>query len=416
MSSDKGKERASSPDPYALSDSDGGSDDFFTVKRAPVIRPADETPIRSPTPPRRSHSGSDESDDEEGQHRKRKKPVRSRKKDGPSLPEWTRSGSIETKPSSGRGPKASSTQRTSTERADTITIIDSDDEPEASTSQRRGRVVLTPPPPISEAKRAEVHKLVQQHLGQALEADEEAEGTADNSPEKVEDGEKCTITIRMEAPPDRRAAAAPAAIKEYQKVRKLTAFRHTPMSKPLSILAERLQKRPEDIILVYDNDRVYPRSTPAQLGIIDRGEMTGYEKAYYDQIQKDRRALYLGSDDDPPDRTSVSSNSPVPDRSTNGAGPSEIGSVNADPLATAQAPTPVIRFRLRSSTGQEQHLKAPPDMKSISVLRFFCVKTGRPKEDAEKLKLLWDGEAVDKDTTIGELDIEDGDVLDVAGV
>ncbi|OCF36743.1 hypothetical protein I316_01339 [Kwoniella heveanensis BCC8398] len=455
---DKGKGKAPTLPPDLITISDGSDDDFFVVKKKPVFRNA--TPPKSASPPRRAHSSSEESDDPDStlQKKKRKKPVRLKKSEAPSLPEWTRHTSNEGKKvPGGRVRKGSSMARGSTEeRPDTIVIGDDSDGAESSTKAARGRIMLTPPPELSEAQLANIKKQLANHFDQTAANAETAEDDASHSsPEKQYEGGKCTITVRMQAPPERKASATPAALREYEKPRKLTVFVNGPMSIGIAVLADRIQRRAEEVILSYDGDRVYPRSTPGQLNIFDKAEMFGYEKPYWDQLQKERQArLTAGSDADSDSEEprpviidpiaefgasaiSVETATALPrealesfmagDRSVLSRLDTDITPLSSSdsqsqPQTQAQTQTQTqtqvqgqdtVKFRLRSATDPEQRLGAPSSMKVSTVLRFYCQKVGRPKEDAKGLKLVFDGETLDGEMTIGELDIEDGDMMDV---
>ncbi|WVF71583.1 hypothetical protein IAT40_006391 [Kwoniella sp. CBS 6097] len=438
---DKGKGKAAVLPPDPITISDDSDDDFFVVKKKPVFR--DATPPRSPSPPRRAHSSSEESDDPSSglAKKRRKKPVRAKKNEGPSLPEWTRHTSNEGKKGSARGRKGSSTGlgRGSTEdrdRADTIVIGDSD-EGESSTNVTRGRITLTPPPELSEDQLAHIKKQVATHFDHPELDDNRTneDETIQSSPEKQYEGGKCTITVRMQAPPERKASATPAAIKEYEKPRKLTVFVNGPMSIGIAVLADRIQRRAEEVILTYDGDRVYPRSTPAQLNIFEKAEMSGYEKPYWDQLQKERRAILTADSDEDSQpvivdpavafEKSVSSSSALNGTAAQAqteASGSALSRLDSDvPLLdppesqsqTQSQSQETVKFRLRSATNSEQRLGAPLNMKVNTVLRFYCRKIGKPKEDADGLRLVFDGETLDGEMTIGELDIEDGDMMDV---
>ncbi|KAK8864294.1 hypothetical protein IAR55_001540 [Kwoniella newhampshirensis] len=411
--SDKGKGKEGSPaseGPIVLSDTDSDTD-FFVSKRKPVIRAT--TPPKSPSPPTRSYSESDDSDDPS--QKKKKKPKRLNK---PTLPEWTRHTSNESK---ARARKGISVLRGSTEergdRANTIVIDDSDDEiVEASGSKYgRKRIELTPPPELSEKKKQELRKLVESHYGAKDSLPENplidvdfypsTHGTSD-TPRTNE--EKCLITVYMEADTERRANAAAAALREYQKARTLQVYRTDSLRGPIETLAERIGKRAEDIVLTYEGNRVYSRMTPQELGIGHRAEMTGYEKPYFERKEKERRAkleALVDSDDD--DEVPK----PIPD-------PSQPSNGNGIPSTLDSAPPPTteensVRFVVKDVKGGEVKLKVALNITANTVLRFYCKKINRPRDDAAKMRLILDGDAVEPDTPMGELDLSDGDMLEV---
>ncbi|WWC89464.1 uncharacterized protein L201_004388 [Kwoniella dendrophila CBS 6074] len=462
---DKGKGKATNP--YSLdSDSD---DDFFTVKRKPVFSNA--PPPKSPSPPPRNYSTSEEEDDSLSSLHKKKRKAPPKKR-APDLPAWTRHGSNENKKSSnsGRSRKGSSQMRGSTEeRAETIVIDGSGDEAGSSSKASknvRHRIVLTPPPEMSEQSKAEIAKLVREHLGEKFQSqsEESANNNPASSPEKYgSDVEKVQVTIRMVAPPEKKATAAPAAIKEYQKARTLTLARIGPMSDALTTLGDRIQKRPEDLILVYNDNRVYSRSTPAQLGIIDRAEMSGYEKEYWLKLEAERRKALEDSDDDLRQNGNDDTNAndedddvvPLASHTNNLSGMNLNGSGSAPLITTGrvtrsrtslsrtssltsnsinrttttgnsqqveshpqtqtqtQTQNPdIIHFKISSKFGEER-MKGPKTLKLSSILRFYCKKLGKPQDLAEKMYIKFDGEKLDKELPIGETEVEDGDMLEV---
>ncbi|WWC70303.1 uncharacterized protein I206_104253 [Kwoniella pini CBS 10737] len=429
---DKGKGKA--VDPISVeSDSD---DDFFVSKRRPIVRQATPPP-KSPSPPIRAHSD-EETSSPDSQFKKRRKPQS--KKHGLELPGWTRINSNEHKKNgaSGRSRKGSSQIRGSTEeRGETIVIDDSDDEAGPSTSKGKGtrrRVQLTPPPEMSDAKKAEIEQLVKAHLGSKFQ-DRPVEEVNDSfsSPEKENEQEieKVYITIRMVAPPERKLSAAPAALKEYQKARTLILARTGPMSRGINTLSDRLQKRSEDIVFVYNDSKVYPRSTPEQLGIVDKAEMSGYEKEYWDRLQAERRkALEGSSDNEEPDPLNGNEDNYIenlnsPTTKTNGE-LDKINSLNTT-LNNDQIPTETqeedeggegggsqdyIRFIIKSESG-ELRMKGQKTLKINTILKYYCKANNKPIEESERMYISFDGDKLDKENCIGDTEIEDGDMLEV---
>ncbi|WWC61772.1 uncharacterized protein I303_104357 [Kwoniella dejecticola CBS 10117] len=437
---DKGKGKAVDPIDIG-SDSD---DDFFVSKKRPAVRQA-TLPPRSPSPPVRTHSDNEDDGSPDSQQKKRRKPTS--KKPALELPSWTRASSNDHKKNGagGRSRKGSSQARGSTEeRGETIVIDDSDED--AGPSDRkpkaiRHRVQLTPPPEMSEAKKAEIEQLVKAHLGSKFQ-DQETEVVDDSSssPEK-NDGdelEKVFITVRMVAPPEKKLSAAPAAIKEYQKARTLILSRTGHMSKGINTLSDRLQKRPGDLVFVYNDSRVYPRSTPEQLGILHKADMSGYEKEYWDRLQAERRrALEALSDDEMPhdddaiehldsptsktndqlDKMDLSKHETQPTQLTapytSNAGDTK-NIENSEPRGEEEIQD-YIRFIVKSENGKHR-MKGQKALRIQTIIKYYCKAIGKPPEEAEKMYLMFDGEKLDKDLTLGETDIEDGDMLDAGMV
>ncbi|KAK6910237.1 hypothetical protein I203_104269 [Kwoniella mangroviensis CBS 8507] len=436
--SDKGKGKATNPISFD-SDSD---DDFFVSRRRPIIR--ETTAPRSPTPPIRTHSDSEDDDDASPGSQRKKKPRKAPlKKPTLDLPAWTRHGSNGDQKNGSRSRKSSSQIRGSKEeRADMIVIDDSDEEigiVGGSSSKHmkkvtRKRVQLTPPPEMSEKSKADIVKLVREHMSEKYGDQAPLEDSA-SSPEKDRnDVEKVHVTIRMQAPPEKKQTAAPAAIKEYQKARTLILSRTGPMSTGISILSERIQKRPEDVILVYDDKRVYPRSTPAQLGILDKAEMIGYEKDYWMKLEADKiRALEEdlsfsnNNDDDEEGEDDViplnpNGNSPsifskpsytsqLQTRTQSQSQSQSLPQTQTQTQTQTQAQQDIIHFKISSSFGEER-MKGPKTLKLHSVIRFYLKKLGRPVDEADKWYIMFDGEKLDRSLRIEETEVEDGDMLE----
>ncbi|WWC94050.1 hypothetical protein V866_000888 [Kwoniella sp. B9012] len=426
--SDKGKGRATNPISFD-SDSD---DDFFVSRRKPIIR--ETTAPRSPTPPIRTHSDSEDDDEASPDSQRKKKPRKAPvKKPTLDLPAWTRQGSNGDKKNGSRSRKGSSQIRGSTEeRADTIVIDDSDEEigivggssSKPTKKVIRKRVQLTPPPELSEKSKADIVKLVREHMSEKY-GDQAPLDDSASSPEKDKnDVEKVHVTIRMQAPPEKKQTAAPAAIKEYQKARTLILSRTGPMSTGISILSERIQKRPEDVILVYDDKRVYPRSTPAQLGILDKAEMIGYEKDYWMRLEADKRRaleedLMYSNDsnnqeEEEDDVVPLNSNGISSSSSSKPSYTSQSQSLPQNQTQTqtqTQTQQDIIHFKISSSFGEER-MKGPKTLKLQSVIRFYLKKLGRPVEEAEKWYIMFDGEKLEKSLRIEETEVEDGDMLE----
>ncbi|WVW83764.1 hypothetical protein I302_105785 [Kwoniella bestiolae CBS 10118] len=421
---DKGKGKESDPISF-----DGGSDsddDFFVSKRKPTVR--EITPPRSSSPPTRAHSNSDSEEDASPGSKRKKKKVRraAPKKPTLDLPAWTRHGSNEHKKSGSRSRsrKGSSQIRGSTEeRAETIVIDDSDDEPGPSTSKApkksvRKRVQLTPPPEMSEQKKAEIERLVREHISEKFSEQASVEDQA-SSPEKDKDVERVHITIRMQAPPEKKESAAPAAIKEYQKARTLILSRTGPIATGITILSERIQKRPEDIILVYNDNRVYPRSTPAQLGILDKADMTGYEKEYWLKLEADKRRaleedLSFTADNTPGDQNDADDDvlplDPTPSLSNGNGNTTQSSAPSSLPPTQTQAD--LIRFKISSSFGEER-MKGPRTLKLSAVIKFYLKKIGKSVDEVDRWYIMFDGEKLDKGMRIQDTEVEDGDMLEV---
>nr|KIR50214.1 hypothetical protein I312_00145 [Cryptococcus bacillisporus CA1280] len=405
------------------SDSDS-STDFFISKRKPNLKA----------------SNSDE--DPESSGRKKKKRLNSRKHQS-KLPEWARQTSEQRKER-----KRSSVARASTETRDregsNSSFTPAAVEVGAGKKKERRRVELTPPPVISEKKNQELRELVQRMYGggSALDLldddDIELQGISPMvSPQKEE---VVDIVVKMELDPVKKANAPAVAIRMYERPTTLKLRREETMFRALEVMGDKLQRAPEDIVLIYEGKRVYSRDTARQLGILGGSsvEMKGYEKSYWDRLEAERLRRIENFDLDYSNRSpspqlilqaqahaqvSTAFKSKAQSQSqSHGASqlyaglapvvvePPNPSHVNNSPPAVADDS---IKLVVRGADGKEARMKVAKTVTAHTVLRFYCKKTDRPKDDANKMELVFDGETMGKDATVGDIDCEDGDMLEV---
>nr|KIR87639.1 hypothetical protein I308_01661 [Cryptococcus tetragattii IND107] len=406
------------------SDSDS-STDFFISKRKPNLKA----------------SNSDE--DPESSGRKKKKRLNSRKPQS-KLPEWARQTSEQKKER-----KRSSVARASTETRDregsnsSFTTAAAEDG--AGKKKERRRVELTPPPVISEKKNQELRELVQRMYGggsalDLLDDDDDVEPQPVSPIVSPQKEEVVDIVVKMELDPVKKARAPSVAIRMYERPTTLKLRREETMFRALEVMGDKLQRSPEDIVLIYEGKRVYSRDTARQLGILGGSsvEMKGYEKSYWDRLEAERLRRIENFDLD------YSNRSPSPQPILQAQAPAQVSTAfkskaqsqsqphGASQLYAGLAPLVVeppnpshvnnsppavaddsIKLVVRGADGKEARMKVAKTVTAHTVLRFYCKKTDRPKDDANKMELVFDGETMGKDATVGDMDCEDGDMLEV---
>jgi hypothetical protein len=120
--------------------------------------------------------------------------------------------------------------------------------------------------------------------------------------------------------------------------------------------------------------------------------LVGYEKTYWDKIQREeaeaRASLLAGG---PGDDTEPPADIPSPEL--------------PDPS------TDTIKIKLRGSAG-EVAVSTKQVNSAVTLVRYYCSKFGLTYEGSG-LCLILDGERVENNTTVEEMDLDDGDMVDV---
>jgi hypothetical protein len=75
----------------------------------------------------------------------------------------------------------------------------------------------------------------------------------------------------------------------------------------------------------------------------------------------------------------------------------------------------MIRFTLSGEEGSTQARVASHVLAS-ALCKFYCKKLNLDMTMAAKLRLSLDGDAIDPDTKFGDMDVDDGDQVDVVKV
>ncbi|WOO77048.1 Ubiquitin-like protein pmt3/smt3 [Vanrija pseudolonga] len=418
MSKGKGKEE----DPVELSDTDSDTD-FFTVKRrlAPIR-------VRAPSPEYISSDGNDDDDDDEeaeGAKKKKKKRRRLKPTPKPTLPEWTRrehSQQAQSRKSARAGTDDRSGRGASTQASDILSLVSSSDEESApaggarASKERRPRVKLTPPPEIDEETRAALAR----DLDATFQAPEEVLDSPEPQPtpatpkRPADSSPVVQVTVRMVADPDRYTDASINAIRGYERARIIQARRNETVSALIKVLADRVNKLPEEILVTYNGRRIFATSqTLLQLGIFESAEFSGYERATWDKLERQRKAdqarlLGVESREDAADDNA--DNDGTPRRVTSGSPDTSGAGASKEAPAPPADETQRVRIIVRGAKGDEIRFATKVTTPASTILKYYCSKSGIAEIG---LSLWWDGEAVEPTTTLEELDVENGDIVEV---
>lgn len=123
----------------------------------------------------------------------------------------------------------------------------------------------------------------------------------------------------------------------------------------------------------------------------------GYEKATWEKIQERQRAeraklLQEGRADDVPSSQQEEGGSPTP------------------PSPPANEDNDKLRLVIRGAAGEVRFACSATTAVS-KICAFYCSKFELP--GAENARLKFDGEVFEGDTTIGDMDLESGDMVDI---
>lgn len=139
-------------------------------------------------------------------------------------------------------------------------------------------------------------------------------------------------------------------------------------------------------------------------------QAVAYEKVVWEKVQelqrKAERERLFGDDDD-------FGASP-----TGSPSKSKAGSPAPD-TAAASVPEPVedenkVKMKLRGAAG-ELNTRATKETKVSTLIKYYCTKFNIAADRAAGMYLDLDGEQFTGDSTVNDLDLEDGDMVDVKG-
>ncbi|KAL5524571.1 hypothetical protein ACEPAF_9711 [Sanghuangporus sanghuang] len=155
----------------------------------------------------------------------------------------------------------------------------------------------------------------------------------------------------------------------------------------------------ERLIVLFDNHRVYPWSTPQTLSIWSEAELVAYEEHVYKYIKAHEQRQSPADDfsAEPPPSSSAFSQSDILAE----PGPSQD---KAD------------AFKLQIRCGQRTVvIGVRPTAKCAAIVENVLRKLGKPDSAAKAARIEVDGEKLSPESEIGEADLEEGDLIDIVG-
>lgn len=140
----------------------------------------------------------------------------------------------------------------------------------------------------------------------------------------------------------------------------------------------------------------------------------GYEKPIWEKFERQRKAeqaRLLG----------VDTSEEAADGTDNNGSPRRVASGSPDTSGTAggastEAPakpadeTQRVRIIVRGAKADEIRFATKVTTPASTILKYYCSKSGI---DETGLSLWWDGEAVEPTSTLEELEVENGDIVEV---
>jgi hypothetical protein len=236
--------------------------------------------------------------------------------------------------------------------------------------------------------------------------------------------------VQAHAPPLPRAASSrstsvdPAGADTVQLTVRWTAHSHEParptqgwrlslrrtdnFARVAAAVADLAGVRAGDLVLAHAGRRVFAASaTPAALGIWAAGELDASTSATFDFLREERA------------RARSVSVQPADDEV-------EFAGGAATPRAASPAPAPEpaeageAKFRLvvRAAGAKELAINVRRSTTCGTIVRAFVKAAGLSVAPAvaAKARVVVDGERMDPDAEIGEADLEEGDMVEIAGL
>lgn len=161
--------------------------------------------------------------------------------------------------------------------------------------------------------------------------------------------------------------------------------------------ADLQSKEPGDLVIEYNGARLGKHMSPLRLGIPPKAEvrLLSYEVAVYDKIVKEReeereRRMAGEGGDDKDDEAKDESK------------------VEEEPVEEEKKGT---ILRLRGSWG-EANMKVQDHIQVKQLAVYYCRKVLKVGRETE-LVLSFDGERLEEDAIVGDLGVEDRDMIDV---
>jgi hypothetical protein len=173
---------------------------------------------------------------------------------------------------------------------------------------------------------------------------------------------------------------------------RLNSKQHRNFQKLFDTLSDILSIPTSYLTLFYDNMRVYPGSSPHLLKMWEKANLIVCEHRTVRYLQQSRRERALSTVPETIQRRSPSVQSEVDDN------------------------TEKLKFTIRSSS-IELPIRVRVTTTCGELVMKFLKKAGIPAPNGNKRPaLLLDGDRLSSDTTIADLDIEDGDMLEITDI
>ncbi|KAI0647844.1 hypothetical protein C8Q79DRAFT_952190 [Trametes meyenii] len=206
-------------------------------------------------------------------------------------------------------------------------------------------------------------------------------------------------------------------------------------------IADMICIRRENLILSYDDKRVFPSSSPHSIGIWAEAELEACDKTTYHYLQENRR-MRSESIAPPilPDSKDVSHRSPSRPHSPSATELSDDdGAASSPPSPKQQDDKPSDAFHIKVLSGRttgEITLLVRPTTKCGAIVRAFLKKAGLEAEYPENPPvpqgrgrgrgkavaatripaLSIEGDKMDPETEIGDADLVDGEQVEIVGL
>ncbi|THH05500.1 hypothetical protein EW145_g4751 [Phellinidium pouzarii] len=358
-------------------------------------------------------------------HSKRTKRFTSKVKE---LPKWTKTGELSS---------TYSLTSSDSENSDSEILINSTPRGKAVESTPKGKrkrdksrsLSLTPPPPLPTTVTANTHAIVSRVLGISpppqhsppieVELDESdeieelapelariadrvgARGLSAPSRTNIDPSNSAMIELRI------RMLSHPEDESGKIKIFSHRLGRNESFSHLFDEVAEQYGIATEDVIVTYDNKKVFAASTPATLSIWSGAELEVCSDNIFNYIKEQESAhMFAPSVENSNTLGNVTAETdPAAFASTDSGAESDVSHDKGD------------TFRLHLRSGAETvTVTVRPTTKCSAIVASFLRKMGKPATGAKKARVEVDGEKMCPDSCIGDADLENGDLVDIVGV
>ncbi|CDO69907.1 hypothetical protein BN946_scf184884.g66 [Trametes cinnabarina] len=404
---------------------------------------------------KRKSSGSDSSDSEHetgSSPRFRGRKVQKRTNRQGILPDWTRKRPDEIILSSDDSDEDILAPR----KSKNPMVVEISDSPVKPGGRHRSRSrSLTPPPALSQYVIARAQEAVRNVVGSVGRAASPTLDVGDDTMDNiVSDPELASIARRVKAEAARQGGTPapegggpenvtlrvmwkphPLNPNGRSEVWSMRQKRHDNFHQLCAEIADLASIRSENVVLSLDGMRVFPSSTPHSVGIWAEAELEACDKITYDYLQENKR---MRSESVAPSghphldiacrRSPSRARSPsFTELSDSGFGAAESEPEEKDAGAAGAFTLFVVSEKTK---GRRINLRVLPRTKCGVIVRKFLEKAGLQADYPERAPvakgrgrgttkvpvLSVDGEKMDPEAQIGEVDLEDGDQVEVVGL